>query len=363
MGFQQGLSGLNAASKSLDAIGNNVANANTVGFKQSEVQFADIFANSFSGAGGLQVGIGTQVTAVVQQFSQGNISASNNPLDIAINGNGFFIMNNNGATTYTRNGQFQLDKNGFIVNAQSMKLTGYQADVNGVLATGALTPININTQDTAPLQTSLVQTTLNLDSRKTVPANGFSITDPTSYNNATSVTVYDSLGNSHIVQTFFVKDPVALTWKVYGASDGAPIGYTPPAAAVPIGTLQFDSSGKMISAVPAFSAASPRSLKLTVPVISGAQTPISTPLSIQLDMSGATQYGSDFSVTAMKQDGYTSGKLSKFTTDKNGTILGSYTNGRSAVLGQVVLASFTNPNGLENLGNNQWTETASSGSR
>ena len=142
MGFQQGLSGLNAASKSLDVIGNNVANANTVGFKESQAQFADVYANSLTGAGASQVGIGVKVAQVAQQFTQGNVTASNNPLDVAINGGGFFRMSNNGTVTYGRNGQFQLDKAGYIVNATASRLTGYGVSASGVLASGAPTDLN-----------------------------------------------------------------------------------------------------------------------------------------------------------------------------------------------------------------------------
>ncbi|MGZ5818424.1 MAG: flagellar hook-basal body complex protein, partial [Burkholderiaceae bacterium] len=221
MGFQQGLSGLNAASKSLDVIGNNVANSGTVGFKGAEAQFADVYASSLTGAGTSQVGIGTQVTQVAQQFTQGNITASNNPLDIAINGGGFFRMDNNGAITYGRNGQFQLDKSGYIINSNGSRLTGYIANAAGVLSTGAPADIKINTADIAPQVTTKVGAVLNLDSRSAVipayvpavvgppavPASGtaFNATDPTTYNNATSVQVYDTLGNSHVMQTFFKK--------------------------------------------------------------------------------------------------------------------------------------------------------------
>ena len=365
MGFQQGLSGLNAASKSLDVIGNNISNASTVGFKQAEVQFADVYANSLNGAGGAQVGIGTRVAAIAQQFTQGNVSTTNNPLDIAINGNGFFRLNTNGAVTYSRNGQFQLDKSGFIVNAQGAQLTGYVANANGTLSTGSPAAININTADIPPSQTTSVNALVNLDSRKTNPGGAtpivFSPTDPTSYNNATSVAVFDSLGNSHVLQTFFAKDPAALTWNVYATSDGVPVGYTPPAAPVALGQLTFDNLGKLVSATPAFSVNDPKSLKVSIPVTSGAVTPISTPLDVKLDMTGSTQFGSDFSVSTLKQDGYASGKLSSFTTAKDGTIVGSYTNGKTSVLGQVVLANFTNPNGLQSIGDNQWNETSTSG--
>ncbi|MEW6591925.1 MAG: flagellar hook-basal body complex protein, partial [Pseudomonadota bacterium] len=147
MSFQQGLSGLNAAAKNLDVIGNNVANSSTVGFKQSQAQFADVYASSLTGAGGSNIGIGTKLATVAQQFTQGNITSTNNPLDVAINGGGFFRMDNNGEVTYQRNGQFQLDRLGFIVNANGARLTGYTADANGVLSTGSPAPLSLNTAD------------------------------------------------------------------------------------------------------------------------------------------------------------------------------------------------------------------------
>ncbi|MEO6147771.1 MAG: flagellar hook-basal body complex protein, partial [Sulfuriferula sp.] len=237
MGFQQGLSGLNAASKSLEVIGNNVANANTVGFKESEAQFADVYANSLTGAGASQVGIGTKVAVVAQQFSQGNVTASNNPLDVAINGGGFFRMSSNGTISYARNGQFQLDKGGYIVNATGARLTGYGVSTAGVLATGAPTDLNINTADLIPKTTTKVNAVLNLDSGSTVPVTTpFNMADPTTYNSSTAVSVYDSLGNSHTLQTFYVKTS-ANNWDVYAANDGTPIGYVPPAAPVKVGSL------------------------------------------------------------------------------------------------------------------------------
>ena len=139
MGFQQGLSGLNASSKALDAVGNNIANSGTAGFKAANARFADVFASSLGGGGGSQVGIGTSLSSVYQQFTQGNITTTNNPLDMAINGQGFFRLSNNGAVTYTRNGQFQLDKDGFIINAAGYQLTGYAADPT----TGSVIPGNL----------------------------------------------------------------------------------------------------------------------------------------------------------------------------------------------------------------------------
>ncbi len=386
MGFQQGLSGLNAASKSLDVIGNNISNANTVGFKMAQAQFSDVFANSLNGAGTSGVGIGVKVQTVQQLFTQGNISSTNNPLDIAINGAGFFRMSTNGAITYSRNGQFSLDKNGSIVNAQGANLTGYAADTNGVLSTGAAVPLTINTTDISPKQTDTVNALLNLDSRSLVPGTqvpvasppvivpiAFSITDPLSYNNATSVAVFDSLGNSHVLQTFFVRvDPVTrpivlpntwtAEWDVFSAVDGVLINGTAvaPAPTNAVATLGFDNMGKLVNVTPNFAATDPKAFSIAIPVSTGAVTPISTP-TIKYDLTGTTQFGAAFSVNAIKQDGYTSGKLSKFNTSKDGTIVGSYTNGKTAVLGQIAMANFVNPNGLQSLGDNQWTETATSG--
>ena len=169
MGFQQGLSGLNVSSRALDAIGNNLANANTVGFKAAQVQFADVYAASLSGGGASQIGIGASAPAVAQQFTQGNITTTNNPLDIAINGGGFFRMSNGGAVTYTRNGQFHVDKDGYIINASGLRLTGYGADPTGAIVPGDFTDMRLNTTNIEPNATTASQVLLNLDSRSTPP--------------------------------------------------------------------------------------------------------------------------------------------------------------------------------------------------
>lgn len=349
MSFQQGLSGLNAASKSLDTIGNNVANSNTVGFKSSQAQFADVYASSLTGAGSSQIGIGVKVSQVAQQFTQGNITGSNNPLDVAINGNGFFRMSDGGTIIYARNGQFSFDKDGYIVNANGSRLTGYMANSAGVLSTGAPADININTADLPPVQTSTVNAVLNLNSSQAVPTTApFDMNDPTSYNNGTSISIYDSLGNSHVVQTFYVKTAVN-TWQVYAATDGVLVTpILPLVTAGHIGTLSFGTDGALTTGTP---------LNASIAVATGAVTPFTVPF----DYTGTTQFGSAFSVNALTQDGYTSGRLSGFNIGADGVIAGRYTNGKSNTLGQVVLASFTNPNGLQPLGNNVWAETSTSG--
>ena len=317
-----------------------MANANTVGFKQSQAQFADVYANSLTGAGGSQVGIGVKVSQVAQQFTQGNITATNNPLDMAINGGGFFRMDNGGEVTYQRNGQFQLDRMGFIVNPTGAQLTGYMANASGVLSTGAPTALSINTADLVPQVTTAANAVLNLDSSSAVPAvSPFNMNDPATFNNSTALSVYDSLGNSHTVQTFYVKTAPGA-WDVQASMDGG--------AAFLAGALTFNASGALTSGSP-----------ITIPpqpVTTGA-----SPLGFTIDFAGTTQFGATFSVNTLNQDGYTSGRLAGFNIGADGMIQGRYTNGQSAVLGQVVLASFANPNGLQQLGNNLWSETATSG--
>jgi flagellar hook protein FlgE len=231
MSFQQGLSGLNGAAKSLDVIGNNIANASTVGFKSSQAQFADVYANSLNGAGGNQAGIGSKVSQIAQQFTQGNVESSNNPLDIAINGAGFFRTTVAGATQYSRNGQFSLDKDGFMVNAQGAKLTGYAASHSGAILPGSPVPIQINTADLQPVATTRVDVQLNLDSGSASPiTNPFTATDPSSYNKQSSIDVYDTLGNPHVMSSFYVRTS-AGHWDVYVANDGVEIHNLAVAAA------------------------------------------------------------------------------------------------------------------------------------
>ena len=354
MSFQQGLSGLNAATKSLEAIGNNVANASTVGFKQSQVQFSDIYASTLVGSGAAQIGIGTQVSRVAQLFSQGNVTASNNPLDMAINGGGFFRMSDNGAISYARNGQFILSKEGYIESGSGQRLTGYLADANGTVAIGAPAELRIDKADLAPAATTIYELKLTLDSRKAdLSAASFDATDPTTFSDSTSVPVYDSLGNSHVLRTFYVKTAsgsTGATWSVFATNDDVPIGYVPPAAPVALGTMSFNNSGTLTGTTP-----SP--IVAAMAVTSGA----ATPFNISIDHSGSQQFAQDFGVAKQLPDGYGAGTLTGFSVSTNGEIVGRYTNGRVNILGQVILSSFANPNGLQNIGDNQWVETSESG--
>ncbi len=343
MSFQQGLSGLNAAAQNLDIIGNNVANSNTVGFKQSQAQFADVYASSLAASGSAGAGIGTTVSGIQQQFSQGNIRTTSNPMDVAINGRGFFRLDNNGSVVYSRNGQFHLDKDGYIVNASNAKLTGYAADANGTVLVANPGPLQLSNAQLQATATGVGTIGMNLDAREAIVAKAFNINDPTSYNKATSLTVYDSLGNPHAMSTYFVKT-AANTWSVQGAMDGTPL-------AASLGSLQFNTDGTLNatgSGIP---------YAVSVPLTNGA----TTPLAFNLDFAGATQFGSAFSVDTLKQDGFTSGLLSGYSISDDGTILGQYSNGQSRTLGQIQLANFANAEGLQPLGNNLWTETMASG--
>ncbi|HMV11324.1 MAG: flagellar hook protein FlgE [Nitrosomonas sp.] len=364
MGFQHGLSGLRAASTNLDVIGNNVANANVIGFKQSQAQFSDIFANSLGGAGSNQVGIGTQVNTIAQSFSQGNISNSTNPLDMAIVGGGFFRLSDNGAISFSRNGQFHLDKSGFLVNADNLNVTGYPADKNGKIIVSGPTNLQLSTAEMTPQATTTFETGVNLDSRTLVPATlpAFDATDPDTYARSTSGTIFDSLGNSHVFTLFFQKSAPS-TWDVYATVDGAV-----DASGVPVGvqldggsplTLTFDSNGVMTG--PTGSVTASVDLSAVATNLGIADWGATTPLDFDFDITSSTQFGSNFAVNKLSQDGFTSGRLAGYGISDDGTIQGNYTNGENRTLGQLVLASFANPNGLKPQGNNQWVETAASG--
>lgn len=359
MGFQHGLSGLSVASQSLDVIGNNIANANTVGFKQSHAQFSDIYANSLSGATGDNAGIGAKVANVAQQFSQGTITTTNNPLDIAINGNGFFRMSDNGAISYSRNGQFHIDDDGFIVNNSNLNLTGYTTDASGNVLAADPTNLRISTVALSPNPTSDFSVELNLDSRAVVPAPlpPFNATDPTTYTGTTSGTIFDSLGNSHIFSVYFQKN-AANTWDLFATVDGAttpvgvPVGITLDGGASQ--AVTFDSNGNLTAPV------TPIAVSVNLATIDPTLGATS-PLDFTLDLTGSTQFGTSFGVNALSQNGYSSGTLAGFAIDADGFVSGNYTNGESRTLGQIVLANFSNPHGLTPIGNNQWVETSASG--
>jgi flagellar hook protein FlgE len=343
MSFEQALSGLNAATQNLDAIGNNIANASTIGFKNGRAEFADVYAASLASSG-TQIGIGTRLTAVSPQFTQGNITTTGNPMDVAINGQGFFRMTSGGVVSYSRDGQFQLDKNGFLVNGTGAELTGYPANANGTISPGTPVPMQLSLANIAPKPTANASLSLNLDSRSTTPTAAFNITDPTSYNSSTALTVYDSQGNSHTLSMYF-RTTAANTWSVYAAADGSILN-----TGNPIGTLSFNSSGAMTSSV---------TMNPSIPLTNGAATPMT--FALLFPASSTSQYGASFAVSSNSQDGFTTGQLSGFSIGSDGIVQGRYSNGQTRDQGQIALANFINPQGLVALGGNQWAESSASG--
>jgi flagellar hook protein FlgE len=349
MSYQSALSGLSAASQQLDVIGNNVANANTVGFKGSTVEFADVYTGALASAAGASAGIGVRVAGLDQSFSEGNITSTSNALDMAINGQGFFQISQNGAVAYTRDGEFQLDNQGHIVNSSGGQLTGYLAGANGgILPSATPTPLVVSTAAVPPKTTTDVTAQLNLDSTSPVlSAAGFNASDSTTYSYATSVNVYDSLGNAHGLSTFFVNTGPNATgenvWQVFGSLDGTSVGN--------IGSITFAPSGSVDAA------ATTLPFAVSSPIATGA----TSPLAFNVDFTGTTQYGATSGITALSQNGFTSGQLANYAISNTGILTGTYTNGQTQVLGQVALANFPAPDSLQNISNNEWLQTASSG--
>lgn len=367
MGFQQGLSGVGAAAKQLDVIGNNVANSSTVGFKQSRAEFADMFAASYYGVSATQNGIGATVQAVAQQMNQGNINITNNQMDLAISGNGFFITQTTNGQAYTRNGQFQVNKDGYIVN-NGDKLMGWSVvpDSNPAkMREGELQTLKVNTDMIQPVASDggttpakMVRLTTNLDSRQTVPPLAFSTADPTTYNHSTSATLYDSLGNPLTLTTYYRKT-ANNQWDVYArinnpnmpASASNPTMLNGGAAQ----SLSFNSDGTL--STPAGGSLAFGSYTS----IAGA-SPLTVTLDIGTGKSGTTQFGNSFAVNELSQVGYASAALTGLQVDKTGVIKARYSNGQTKDIGQVVLANFKNSQGLQSVGANRWMETLASGS-
>ncbi len=467
MPFRTALSGLNAASAELRVIGNNVANASTTGFKESRAEFADIFATSNLGTTANAIGTGVRVSNVAQQFTQGNIGFTDNNLDLAISGQGFFIMDDNGVRTYSRAGQFAIDRNGFVVNSQQQRLTVFDADTNGNI-TGATGQLQLDRSDIAPQATTGVDIDANLDASAPIPGglaasttigltpgtqidttaspyvtpaftiydqqgnqinnatlqftytgtgtdwdvemlvggaatvppttatnvnigtdtvtlnwdpdglgaqstvamvldtgnitsvagggstvtavadgssqSGFDPADASTYNNSTSLTVYDTLGSPHLATMYFRKNAVPNQWESYLYVDGTQRSGPDILEFSSTGTIQTTSFPSTIS-VPSFDPGG------------GAAA-----LNIDMRFASTTQFGSPFNVSAIGQDGFPTGRLSGIDIGETGVITSRFTNGQSRTLGQVAIANFNNPQGLRQQGNTSWSETFDSGS-
>ena len=472
MPFNTALSGIRAANTDLRITGNNIANASTTGFKQSRAEFGDVYASSI-GSGANQTGSGVRVQDVAQQFQQGNISFTDNILDLAISGSGFFVTDLNGDQTFTRAGTFGLDENGYIVNNVNARLQGFLADDNGNINSLA-SDIQITSRNLQPQTTGQVSSEVNIDSREVPPqtaysisaaritdldganvtigitnatgiestidistavgagddtaatiagiinsitgvqaidngggveivlsegfslttnptvvgasaltdtpttsvSNGFDATDSTTYNHSTAVTIYDSLGNPHVLQQYFIKQPydpantttIANHWQMAIQIDGADVG-APTDPLDPINTatlavydLFFLQNGELDEV-----ATGDIDIDNWTPLDSagdviGAIGPTGLPNSdFEISLSGSTQVSGDFEVRAVSQTGTTTGRLAGLSIDDNGFIFARYTNGQNRVLAQVALADFSNSQGLEPVGDTSWAETFDSG--
>ena len=357
MSFQQGLSGLNATSRHLEVIGNNIANAGTYGAKVARAEFADVYANSIGTTN--NIGIGVQVADVVQQFTQGSVVSTSNTLDVAINGAGFFqFRDTSGTLSYSRNGQFKVDSAGHVVNSQGHRLLGYRADDQGRIIPQSSAELQLPTAGIAPRATDRVGLELNLDSRAAVtrPASGDTLAfdDPSTYNSATSATVYDVKGQP-IGVTFYFQKAGADRWNVYASASGTPLARDAAGNPAPVTTMTFPGSG-----------AAPTSpigaVAVPLPALTQADGASTEPVpGLTVDFTSATQYGTGFNVTDLTQNGHASGQLSNLSIEANGLITARYSNGLTRSAGQVELANFRNPQGLRSVGGNGWVSTYQSG--
>ncbi|HTH08368.1 flagellar hook protein FlgE [Acidovorax sp.] len=364
MSFQQGLSGLNAASKNLDVIGHNIANSNTVGFKASRAEFAEMVASAIGSAGGSNAGIGVEVAAVAQQFTQGNLTITGNSLDVAINGNGFFTLTlPDGTPAYTRAGNFKLDKEGNMITNDNANVMGYPVDpVTGLRSGTDPIPMVFPTSEPIPAkQTTTITAAFNLPATATDAAGDPTATPPipatprATY--GTSINVFDSQGVAKPVNLYFQKTATDNTWDVYDQLDDPTA--VPPVVATPIGQITFDNNGAITGPVatpPATGFALTLSVNPTPP--NPNNLPV-FPVSVNLDK--VSQSGKKFSVSNLSQDGYTTGELTGINIENNGMIMTRYSNGVTRAEGQLALSSFRNTQGLASVGGNNWVATFESG--
>lgn len=351
--FNSAISGLRAATNDLSVVSNNVANASTTGFKSSRAQFADMYAAN--SAPNRAIGLGVQLAGVNQLFTQGSLSVTNNTLDLAIDGQGFFGVSDGGAMAYTRAGAFGVDREGYIVNNAGQRLIGYLANGAGMIAS-QLGDLHIDTSSMPPSATRSGSASLNLDAGSATPAAAwagpFAFGDPgpqpETYNSSASLSIYDSLGNPHTLSFYFVRG-TGNTWDVHTLVDGVSAGGSPAA------TLQFDENGVI----------DPGTAELSLtgwqPLNASGQPNGAATQDLSVSFAKATQFGNPFAVNALSQDGYSAGEFSRIGIDADGVITSYSSNGQSRALGQVALYSFANPQGLQQLGDTAWAETPASG--
>lgn len=343
MSFNIALTGLNAASDELSVVSNNLANADTVGFKSSRAEFGDIYAASQTGTSATAVGNGVQVQEVAQQFTQGNTETTGNNLDLAVNGNGFFVVSNAGSLEYTRDGEFQVNNAGQVTTASGALLQVYAPTANGSFNTGGLSNLTVTSNESAASATTTATLTATLPANASTPTTTtFDPSDPTSYTDTTSMTVYDSLGAAHTATMYFIKGSTPNQWNVATYIDGTEVG-TPQ-------ELDYSTSGSLTN---------PANGQIALPTYTPATG--AADMNITLNLSGTQQTGDQFNVASVQQNGYTTGSLTGININSSGIVQAAFTNGQSIDLGQIAMANFTNPQGLQQDGNSTWSQTTASG--
>ena len=335
------VSGLSTYGNAMSVIGNNIANIGTVGFKSSRASFADLVSASLGGGSGTgQVGLGVFLNDVQTSFTQGSLSNTGNTLDLAIDGDGFFqLADNTGTASYSRAGQFEVNNLGEIVDPSGRFLQGYQASPTGIIL-GTVGNIRLSTATIAPQATSTATVEANLNSASTVPVAAFNVADPTTYNFSNGITVYDTLGAQHQLRLYYVKAAAANTWNLHSQIDGG--------ATTAQTDLAFNSSGVLTGG---------GAQTFSLPIAGGA----ATPLTVAMNFTAITQFGSASNLTDQTQDGFTSGSFQKLSIDSTGRVVAQFSNGQTRTLAQIVLNRFTNPNGLARAGENGFAETVDSG--
>ncbi|MFM4798382.1 flagellar hook protein FlgE [Aeromonas caviae] len=386
MSFNNALSGINAAQKDLNVTANNIANVNTTGFKESRAEFADVYANSIFVNAKTQVGNGVATGAVAQQFHQGALQFTNNALDLAIQGNGFFVTSDgltNLDRTYTRAGAFKLNENSYMVSNSGGYLQGYEINSDGTpkaVSINATKPIQIPDKAGEPVQTTTVEAGFNLpSSTKTlmdVNASKFDPTDSTTYSSSTSVVVYDSLGEPHTITQYFTKeadpaDPtqaaVPTAWRMYLYEGDKPIdivGGTATTMATGLSQaplsarVTFDASGKMVTpTTPAVIKTEPLGATGAGIITNGADGT----QEIEFKLGTVTQYASPFEVSKLTQDGSTVGRLTKVEIGADGIVSATYSNATTVKVAMVAMAKFANAQGLTQVGDTSWRQSLLSG--
>ncbi|HWD30809.1 flagellar hook protein FlgE [Pseudomonas caricapapayae] len=379
MSFNIGLSGLYAANKQLDVTGNNIANVATTGFKSSRAEFADVYSANKLGVGSQSVGNGVRLASVSQQFTNGEITNTGNVLDMGIQGQGFFVLSDNGSLSYTRAGAFQTNKDNYVVTADGLRLRGYGVDANGKIINGVLTDLKIDTSALAPKSTTSIDQGINLNSSdKTIPSTTvFNPTDDTTWNKTFATKIYDSQGNEHVMDQYYVKTGTN-EWKSYTLIDGRnPLD---PAQEPPEpleGNITFNPDGS-VDTMTAGAAGSGyevvnKVFKLTgwipatvtdanaKPPVWGSNGSEANAGGIAINMTDTTSYNTPTTRLSQSQDGYATGILSSLSIDSSGVMFASFSNQQSRAIGQVAIASFANEQGLQPMGGTRWTETYSSG--